>query len=368
MPQGPSDERCRLLIPRLEVGANDAPAQRFARLARWFDNLFLRGTFNGTILIARNGEAQFARSYGFADIPAKVPVTARTAFSLASVSKQFTGMAILLLRAQGRLRLDDLLSHHIPELGFYRGVTLMHLLHHTSGLPDYAELAAAFWDRTRLLTQADMIALIATHRAEPYFAPGDAFEYSNTGYALLGEVIIRASEMSFPDFMQAAIFAPLRMTDSAAYNLTAPRFPLAERAFGFSRDKGGRGPVQPRDLNTLDGTYGDGGLYASAADLLIWDRALRDGALLPTDAYREAYAPARLNDGTLSSYGFGWDLVSETVVKHWGEWEGFSAYLRRSLAQRTLLVLLSNLGPPACVDAMTTELDAFMDVPPPAMA
>jgi CubicO group peptidase (beta-lactamase class C family) len=166
--------------------------------------------------------------------------------------------------------------------------------------------------------------------------------------------------MSFAAFMATEIFEPLHMRDSAAINLSSPACPLRERAIGFTRHDGGLGPIEARDLNNLDGTFGDGGIYSSAADLVRWDAALREGRLLPTDIYREAYAPGRLSDGRAVAYGYGWEIVAPHIVKHWGEWEGFSAYVWRNLEAHTLLVLLSNLGPPPCVDAMTQDLDAFM--------
>jgi CubicO group peptidase (beta-lactamase class C family) len=357
---GETPNPCRRNIPRLQLSDAASQAQRVERLGQWFDDLAARETFNGAVWIAREGATLFAQHYGFADFSNGAPLTTRSSFSLASVSKQFTGMGILLLRQRGLLRLDDPLAKHIPELAFYAGVTLTHLLHHTSGLPDYGELAERNWDPARLLTQNDLITLLATLRPQPYFAPGAQYEYSNTGYALLGGIIARVSRTSFAAFMATEIFDPLHMRDSAAFNLSSPSCPLRERAFGFTRHGGGLDPVEACDLNNLDGTFGDGGIYSSAADLVRWDAALREGRLLPADIYREAYAPGRLNGGRTVDYGFGWEIVAPHIVKHWGEWEGFSAYVWRNLEAHTLLVLLSNLGPPACVDAMTHDLDAFM--------
>jgi CubicO group peptidase (beta-lactamase class C family) len=358
---GETPNPCRRNIPRLELSGAASQAQRVERLGQWFDDLAARETFNGAVWIAREGATLFAQHYGFADLANAAPLTTRSSFSLASVSKQFTGMGILLLRQRGLLRLDDPLATHIPELAFYAGVTLRRLLHHTSGLPDYLDLADRHWDPARLLTQSDLITLLGTLRPQPYFAPGAQYEYSNAGYALLGEIIARVSRMSFASFMATEIFEPLHMRDSAAFNLSSPSCPLRERAFGYSRRDGGLGPIEASDLNMLDGTFGDGGIYASAADLVRWDAALREGRLLPIEVYREAYAPGRLNNGTEIGYGFGWEIATPNVVKHWGEWEGFSAYIRRDLETQTLLVLLSNLGPPACIDAMTGELDRFME-------
>jgi CubicO group peptidase (beta-lactamase class C family) len=114
------------------------------------------------------------------------------------------------------------------------------------------------------------------------------------------------------------------------------------------------------DLNFFDGTFGDGGIYASAEDLLRWDLALRQGALLPLEVYQEAYVPGRLNSGASTTYGFGWEIGPSGVVEHWGEWEGFAAHMRRDLRQNVLLVTLSNLGPADRVDPICRELAEYV--------
>src|SRR5262249_21756529 len=152
----------------------------------------------------------------------------------------------------------------------------------------------------------------------PVFAPGDRFEYSNTGYALLGEIISRASATDYATFMARQVFEPLGMKDSAAFNLTSRSCPLHRRVFGMQREADGRKSLC--DLICLDGLFGDAGIYSSARDLVRWDAALRDGTLIPTDVYAQAYVSGRLNNGETTGYGFGWQIESPAVVYHWGEW------------------------------------------------
>lgn len=351
---------CLRKIPELTVPRSAAPDQRMAAVTDWLDTLDARQVFNGSVLIAKEGSTLLERHCGFADADGQIPLAGNASFSLASVSKPFTGLGIVMLAQRGKLGIDDALAHHIPELTAYRGITIRHLLHHTSGLPDHMGLADRYWDPDVTLTTADMIALFVQHRPPPRFAPGDRFEYSNTGYVLLGEIIARASGRSFIDFMADEIFTPLGMKDSAAYNLTCPVCTLQCRATGMRRRFGCFGKRVSSDMNYLDGVFGDGGIHASAEDLLRWDAALRAGTLVPHDLYAQAYTSGRLNNGEATGYGFGWEVRPRQVVEHLGEWEGFTTCLRRDLRKHTLLVVLSNLGPTACVDEISAQLGRFV--------
>ncbi len=352
---------CLRKIPDLAMPRSAPLGLRLALVADWLDTLNAREIFSGSVLVARQGKVLIERHYGFADAGGRTPVTGETSFSLASVSKPFTGLGIMMLAHRGKLDLGDSLAQHIPELASYAGITIRHLLHHTSGLPDHMWLADRYWDSGTTLTTGDMIALLVKHDPGPRFAPGDRFEYSNTGYVLLGEIIARASRRPFVDFMAGEIFGPLGMKNSAAYNLTCPVCTLHCRATGLRRRFGCFGGRVSSDMNYLDGVFGDGGIHASAEDLLRWDAALREGALVPSEIYEEAYQSGRLNNGEPTGYGFGWEIRPRHVVEHLGEWEGFTSCLRRDLRKNTLLVVLSNLGPAACVDEISSQLGGFVD-------
>lgn len=323
------------------------------RLADWLDALNSSGAFSGSVLIAKDGQACFERHYGFADMEERVPLAGHSSYSLASVSKPFTALAVLMLAERGKLVLDDMLGKHIPELAGYDRIALRHLVHHTSGIFDHVELVAEYGNAGVLVTMPDLISLFVRHRPRSYFRPGEQFEYSNTGYVLLGEVVARVSGMSYPEFMADAIFKPLRMNDSAAFNLSSKQNPLRNRVIGFQRRLGRKVRC---DLNFLDGVFGDGGIYSSAHDLLRWDNALRDGALLPPDVYEQAHVSGVLSSGKPTGYGFGWEVRPDRVVEHWGEWEGFTAHVRRDLKQHSLLVALANQGPAEAVDPICQQL------------
>ena len=359
--RNPFSRQARSGIPELDVSASSPLKNKLAAVADWLNALHASDVFNGTVLIAGRGNILFQQHYGFADVEGSIPLSRHSSFSLASVSKQFTAMGILLLAQKGKLTLDDPLTRHIPELSDYRAITLRQLLHHTSGAPDYMELVDEVWDAKRVLTIVDVIALFDDYRPPLDFTPGTEFKYSNTGYAFLEEVIFRASGQQYPEFMRDEIFKPLGMNDSAAFNLTSEPGTLRSRVFGMRKESAHSGDKVPCDLNHLDGVFGDGGIYASAEDLVRWDAALRDGALIPPDIYAEAYVSGRLQNGEPTGYGFGWEIESRDVVWHLGEWQGFTASIRRDLNSHTLLVMLSNLAPSTTVDAISVELGRVVD-------
>ncbi len=356
-----TDACCRQKISPLKIDRARSFEEKSPALANWLETLYARGAFNGGVLIAKSGQILFEKHYGFTDIGEAIPIDANASFSIASISKQFTGMGILLLTARGKLALDDRLKQYIPELPAYGEVTIRQLLHHTSGTPDHAALAARHWDRNKILTTPDMIALLRQYHPPLSTPPGEKFEYSNTGYALLGEIIARVSNMTYAAFLDREIFKPLGMKNSAVFNLASGECTLSCRVFGMRKRFICFGKKQRADLNYLDGVFGDAGVYTTAEDLLRWDIALREETLLPMRIYAEAYVSGTLNDGTPTDYGFGWEIRAPHVVDHFGEWEGFTAYLRRDLKSETCLVVLSNLGPPAYVQTMSGELEKFVD-------
>jgi CubicO group peptidase (beta-lactamase class C family) len=346
------------MIPPLAVDRTLPPELKANGVADWLQDIYRRNLFSGSVLIAKVGNIAFEGQYGYADLADTTPLTVHSSFSIASLSKQFTATAMLMLAHGGRLKLDDAVARYLPELTIYGGITIKQMLHHTSGLPDYMALAEKQWDGNRVITARDVVAMLEQFRPPPHFLPGDEFEYNNTGYALLEVVLSRVTGLSYPDFMKQHVFDRLGMNDSAAFNLASGECPLRSRVFGFRKSFFGKKVLA--DLNYLDGVYGDGGIYSSTRDLARWDAALRYGTLLPVAVCEQAYVSGRLNNGAATGYGYGWEITSPTVIEHWGNWEGFTAHIRRDLKQHRLLVVLSNFTP--YHDAISNELwDAFSD-------
>lgn len=356
-----TDICCKQKISPLKINPSLSFEKKAGALDRWLDGIYRRGAFSGGVLIAKNGKVLFEKYYGFTDIDETTRLDANSSFSIASISKQFTGLGILLLAREKKLETSERLEKYIPELAAYGDVTIEQLLHHTSGIPDHAALAERHWDKKKILTTPDMIGLLREHHPPFVFPPGKKFEYSNTGYALLGEIIARVSSLSYAEFMQREIFKPLGMKNTAVFNLASGVCTLFCRVYGMQNRFVCFGDKRRADLNYLDGVFGDAGIYTTAEDLLRWDVALRTGKLLPMQLYSRAYVSGTLNDGSATDYGYGWEIRSPHVVDHFGEWEGFTAYLRRDLKTESCLVILSNLGPPAYVQTISGELEKFVD-------
>jgi CubicO group peptidase (beta-lactamase class C family) len=329
-------------IPYLQVDAQSSHLAKTEKLNQWLITLHNKQKFNGTVLIAKGGDIVFSKSYGLDGSETGSHLHEHSSFNLASVSKQFTAMAIVLLKENGKISYDDPLGHYIPELSFYDSITLRQLLNHTSGLPDYMRLAKKHLNPSELFTTYNLIELFREHQPLLKFEPSEKFEYSNTGYVLLAEVVARVSGQSFSEYMTANIFKPLEMNDSQVFNLLSNRAP-ATRVFGYSHTLKILGETKkPNDLNFFDGVVGDGAIYASAHDLFLWHKALQEGAIVSHEAYLAAYTPAKLNSGKSTHYGFGWFLNKDTSVEHAGGWLGFATYVYRNPKNSGLIVILDN--------------------------
>ncbi|NUQ21259.1 MAG: beta-lactamase family protein, partial [Gemmatimonadaceae bacterium] len=264
--------------------------------------------------------------------------TPATDYRLASLTKQFTATAVMLLAADGKLRIDDLAARFVPELPDYaRRVTIRQLLTHTSGLPDYED--AVHGDSTHQVHDRDVPELIGQGDTL-YFPSGSGYGYSNTGYALLALVVERASGQPFARFLHERIFAPLGMTHSVAYEKGVSSVP--QRAFGYSlRD----GHWVRTDQSSTSAVLGDGGIYTSIEDLVHWDHALDAHTLVSEAMQREAWTSATLTDGRGTGYGFGWfvdDSASGVRLRHHGETMGFTNAILKIPSRRLTIVLLTN--------------------------
>jgi CubicO group peptidase (beta-lactamase class C family) len=291
------------------------------------------------VIVLKNGDAIYKKAVGHADVDAKVPNTPATNFRLASVTKQLTAAAILLLVDDGKLSLDTRLVDAFPGFPEYgKGITIRHLLTHTSGLPDYEDHAPP--SATAQLKDADVLAILAA-QSKTYFPAGTQHRYSNSAYALLALVAEKYSGKRFPDFLRDRIFAPLGMHRTVAHEEGITT--VADRAFGHSPSEAGgyARTDQSRDSAVL----GDGGVYSSVEDLAKWDRALRDGKLLRPETRAAAFAPTVLPDGAPTGYGFGWRAGTyrdHPFVGHGGDSVGFRTHIERYPADGLTVIVLFN--------------------------
>lgn len=201
-----------------------------------FTYLFNNGQFNGNVLVAEKGKIIFEKSYGFADMSSKAELDSHSIFELASVSKQFTAMAILLLEKSGRITLDDSLSKYLPQLP-YKGITIEHLLTHTSGLPDYMALFQKYWNKNEIAQNGHVVKLLTEHHPPSISKPGERYEYSNTGYVLLAAIIEIVTHQSFEAFLKNNIFRPLKMQQTRVYNTRRSGEKISNYAYGYVFDE-----------------------------------------------------------------------------------------------------------------------------------
>ncbi len=291
------------------------------------------------VAVLQHGAPIVRRAYGLADVENGIAATAATNYRLASMTKQFTAAAILLLAEEGRLSIDDPVRNWLPELpDAAAAIAIRHLLTHTSGLIDYEDLIA---DGTTVqLRDADVLGLLEAEN-RTYFSPGTNYRYSNGGYSLLASIAARASGMDFASLLRRRIFRPLGMQGTVAFEAGISVVP--HRAFGYSRVQGS---WTRADQSLTSATLGDGGIYSSLDDLAKWDAALGGGGLLRPESLRLAFEPATPTADPAVHYAFGWRITGESVW-HSGETTGFRNVIVRYPERRFTVIVLTNRDDPA---------------------
>ncbi|HWC97979.1 MAG TPA: serine hydrolase [Candidatus Sulfopaludibacter sp.] len=287
------------------------------------------------VLVRKDGQTLFERGYGVRDLRSAAKIDGQTNFRLASFTKQFTAMAVMLLVHDGKLTYDRRLTEIFPEFPAYgREITVRHLLNHTSGLPDYEATMGDGWSATRQIQDADVLQALE-RQASGKFAPGTSWEYSNSGFVVLGLIVQKVSGMPFRQFLRERIFAPLHMDTTVAF--VAGQEEVANRAYGHNlRD----GALAEADQSSTSATLGDGGVYSNLTDLAKWDEALSRHTLLSELEMAEALRPV-----PPKSYGFGWFLdpyKGRARMYHTGSSTGFRTVIERFTADRLTLIVLSN--------------------------
>ncbi len=279
------------------------------------------------VLIRYGGRNVYTRAEGVRDLRSKAKIDARTNFRLASFTKQFTAMAIMLLVHDRKLRYDQTLAELFPDFPAYgKSITVRNLLNHTSGLPDYEDLMDAvekrkgpLWSPDKQILDEEVLNLLKQEE-KGKFAPETSWSYSNSGYVVLGIIVRRTSGKSYGEFLRQRIFGPLKMNRTLVYQ--KGKNEVSNRAFGHSKESDA---LKETDQSSTSATLGDGGIYSNLEDLARWDEAVRNDALLSEKEMQPALTPVTLNNGSEPrwplepnddnlhpgkpvSYGFGWFL------------------------------------------------------------
>ncbi|MBR0452048.1 MAG: beta-lactamase family protein [Oscillospiraceae bacterium] len=323
---------------------------RKAQIEKLICDAYEKDLFTGTWLYAENGEIVTKGAVGYSDTKFTVPMQENCIFDIGSISKHITCTAILLLRRKGLLDLDDEVTKFFPEIP-YKGITVRHLMTHTSGLPDYMAWTSRLAKRENTIPDNNVIIRFLTESgAEPLFAPGEDWSYCNTGYCLLAEIVAKVSGVPFPEFLKKNIFEPAGMTSTALVHRIKDGLNIPNIASGMSYDDDSyklSEESQFKDIVIrLDGSEGDGFIKTNIFDMLAWDRALREETVLTEEEKELMYTPVRLRNGEISdaSYGFGWRIREKPglgrVAMHAGGWPGYRSLFVRFLDTDCVFIYL----------------------------
>ncbi|MBL0310023.1 MAG: beta-lactamase family protein [Bacteroidetes bacterium] len=297
--------------------------------------------FNGCVLVAKDGQVVYKGAFGYGNIQYKDTLTTETPFQLASVTKTFTATAILKLVEEGKIALSDPIQKFFPEFP-YQGITVKLLLTHRSGLPDYIYWGKESGNSVDYLDNQALVKRFIRTKPAVRCRPDRMFMYSNTNYALLGAVIEQVTGMTYQNYMQENIFRPLGMYNTFAFDV--------RDSLGHCGSACYQSRWKEWNLTYSDGVMGDKGIYASVEDMMIWDKALREGKVISPEMMGEAYLPRSLDRYSFSkdksrNYGYGWRMVKQKegyLIYHNGNWHGCNNVFARDLNSGYTVIVLSN--------------------------
>lgn len=328
-----------LLIPQ-PVPISHGETERLRQgAAHWHDSVLRPGSFNGGMIVAKNGNIVFEEYNGTGHLRSKDTVTESTSFHIASVSKTFTATAVLKLWQDGKYNIDDEFSKFFPQFN-YPGVTIRTLLNHRSGLPNYVHfLEEMGWNKQIYVTNQDVLDFLVSRKAEltNIGRPNGGFSYCNTNYALLALLVEKVSGKPFGEYMQQTFFTPLNMKHTFVYNHL-----LDSGKVNPSYDHRGRQEA----FTFLDVVYGDKNVYSTPRDLLTWDRALSTGILLTQPTLDQAYAPYSNEKAGIRNYGLGWRMNvfpnGKKMIYHNGWWHGNNTSFIRLIQDSATIIVVGN--------------------------
>lgn len=308
------------------------------RIDTLFNSMVNTLGFNGSVIVAQNGEVIYRKSFGWLDKKNNIPICDTSMFQLASVSKVITATSVLMLYEKGLIKLDDAFCLYFPDFP-YKAVTIKHLLTHRSGLPNYIYfLNDVVSDKNRRLSNQDMLNLMIEREPKVYLKPNTAFNYCNTNYALLALLVEKVSKKTFSNFLSDEIFKPLGMKHSATI--------ISMDIFEESVSKPYDTKWAPIERDASDYILGDKSVYSTPYDLFLFSEALYQNKLLKPETQQLAYT-AYSREKKESNYGLGWRMKDfrdslKKEIYHNGWWHGYRTSFHRRLRDKTTIVVLSN--------------------------
>ena len=317
---------------------------------KFISEMHANGFTTGNILVYENGEIIHQSSNGLRSIDPVDSLTLNSQFRLASVSKQFTGVAIMKLKQAGKIEYHQKVNTILPDFP-YDNITIEHLLRHISGLADYEAIVEEHFipkdeKKRYILGNDEILELFFEAKPELIFQPGEQWEYSNTGYLVLASIVEKVSNQHFSQFLEENIFKPLGMDNTVLYKYKEGEDAnMPNRVFGYYKALNQKDLIS-NDYDIVNDVRGDGGIYSTLNDLFKWNMALANYEVMPKEYMDEAWSWGTLNNGEKTRYGFGWifhegDTIPKKVY-HSGGWVGFGTYLYNDFTTKSGYVVLTN--------------------------
>ncbi len=324
-----------------------------------YQDILGKHDFNGSILVAKNGEILFEDYQGFYDFKSKSAITSASPFHIASTSKTFTAVAILKLWEKGKIDLDQFVSHYLPNFP-YSAITVRMLLNHRSGINNYAYFMVdkqvqtyrvkgkkGKWvQKTKtiklpvvvkqgLVNNQDILDFIIKYKPAVNFAANRSFNYSNTNFALLALIIEKLTGKDYPTYLKEEIFAPLGMKHTYVFS---------------QKDANNYQPSyyadnKPYLIEKFDCIYGDKNIYSTVRDLLLWDQSLYKGSYIKQKTLKMAFEPGSNDKPSIHNYGLGWRMLiqpDQKIIYHNGWWHGNNAVFTRFIKDTATIIVLGN--------------------------
>lgn len=304
--------------------------------------------FSGIVLVAQDGKIQFHEATGKRRFESNEILQKNDISELASISKQFTAMVIMMLKERGKLNFDDPISKYVQVP--YPNITIRHLLTHTSGLPDYQAVMDKYWDKSKVAGNPEILEYLNLYKPPALFQPGEKYTYSNTGYVLLASIAEKAAGKDFIEMCRDWIFKPLKMRETDIRTLEA-KAKVKNFAAGHQKNEQGN-YVNANKFHSSDYTVwlgnrkGPGRISSTALDLLKWDSALYTEKLIKKETLAEAFSSGTLNNGNKINYGFGWEVLNDKsgnkYVQHTGGNPGYSTIIIRFISEKRTIIIFCN--------------------------
>lgn len=332
------------------VSVSGCGVDTVAEVDRLFEDYSGSGMPGASVMVIKDGQPILIKSYGLANVEQGVPVEPSTNFRLASVTKQFTATAVLMLVDRGKLSLDDSIRQYFPEFPeFAKGITIRNLLQHTSGIQDYEPIYGDLFPQQ--VADSGVVEIISKTEGT-MFPPGSQYSYSNSGYAILAVLVEKLSGRTFPEFLHDNIFVPLEMTNTVAFVDGVTTVP--NRSFGYTVSDVG---VEFSDQSAWSAVLGDGGIYSSIEDLFKWDQALYENGLISADLRARSWTPG------LETYGFGFRIDEYKGHKryhHSGSTSGFRNHIQQFPADHLTIIILTNRADPDVAPLAEKVTDLYL--------